>query len=402
MGQLYQSLTRNQNLLPVVQNIQKSLDEKRKQENLNKFLDILQSTRKGIENTYDQGIVRGKNQPTTETWDTLPEQGPQNKVSTSQLIGPKTQQEANAPPPQPEIPMDVGVSVDVLGDYSSTPGQIADVNRKANRQLADYLFKMATMEDVSSEQKQSGTNMLSQIIKGEQPPEKEYSTLGANQEMIERDPSTGEVKSVYKNESKGTGKKENIYERIETFNISGKPMKMGLRKDSGEWEQLGEAYEKGTTINVADNTPELKIHSNIGELGKMEDDYKYWDELANTAPPKPEYGVDKDGNKYVSNEREIKKAKEEREAAILSKNTIMGEIIGITDELASQLNDKIPGFEGTANLLYKKIGGDPSKIDAVVEEELKGKSPDTIRNMKRILKARIFKGKTFPKDQKIK
>ena len=237
MGNLYRALTRNQNLLPVDQNIQKSLDEKRKQENLNKFLDILQSTRKGIENTYDQGIVRGKNQPTTETWDTLPEQGPQNKVSTSQLIGPKTQQEANAPPPQPEIPMDEGVSVDVLGDYSSSPGQVADVNRKANRQLADYLYgTIATPnEDVSSEQKQLGANMLSQIIKGEQPspkPKKEiksYSTTSdlyeidsdGNATLIREGRSNKSPQDLWKKRGEGIrgGKKYATLENIETGDI---------------------------------------------------------------------------------------------------------------------------------------------------------------------------------------
>lgn len=182
MGNLYKSLVRNQNLIPTVQNIQKYLDEKRKQENLKNFLDLLQNTRSGIENTYDEGIIKGVNKPTTETW-----QSP-NKVSTSQLIETKTENETMAPP---EIPTDEGVEVDVLGDYSSTPGQIADVNKKANRKLADYLYGTLQLEDVSPEQKQTGANILSQIIKGEQPPEREIGTFNPKDDVVDK--KTGEI-----------------------------------------------------------------------------------------------------------------------------------------------------------------------------------------------------------------
>ena len=169
MGELYRSLTRNANLIPTAMNIGKFLDEKRKQENLAQFLKMLQGTRRDVENVYDEGIVRGKNQLSTETW--------QSPVKTSDLIGPKTQQEAMKPP---EIAMDEGVEVDVLGDYSSSPNQINEANRKANRKLADYLYGTIGLEGVEPEKIQAGANILSQIIRGEQQPERTGAQIDPN------------------------------------------------------------------------------------------------------------------------------------------------------------------------------------------------------------------------------
>ena len=193
MGELYKSLTRNMNLLPVANAIGDYVKKKRQQEKMQEFLNLLQGTKRGMGNLYDDNpsdYHKGKQpQPTPSPMgmnipDLNFEEDKQIPVNTtrrnslaSQLFD--TGQMENAPgtgdTKQPsslteKVPERFGTQEQPETDYEVDYGE---ANKDANRMLTDYMMKMLKFQgdDIPPEMKQQGLAMLQQLMKGEQPEE---------------------------------------------------------------------------------------------------------------------------------------------------------------------------------------------------------------------------------------
>lgn len=254
---------------------------------------------------------------------------------------------------------------------------------RAKANLADFLnttTPMALNPNVSGEDL-SRMSLLGKLAEGQteglKPKEADYFNLGKDQKRFRRDPYTGKITLVAEGEKSQSTDKTEEYERNEdgsykVYKVKGQDFINKIKRNSGGkkiGEQLTRIPKPGegqTSVNI--ELPELNIDANINKLTQSQNDYKIWDRK--------------------SNDNDL--SEEERTQAEEQKKIIMGEIEGYTNAIASQMNDKVKNFEGVYNLLFKKIGHNPDKIDQIVSEVLKGKDATTIRQMKMLLHARIF------------
>jgi hypothetical protein len=104
-------------------------------------------------------------------------------------------------------------------------------------------------------------SLAEQQVEALKPKEKDVGTFNPEYDVVDK--NTGNI--IRKGTPKKTQKKtDSIYERVETFNVGGTPVKKGLRKDTGKWENLGEAYYKPSAAELKkDEFPDIST-----ELGK--------------------------------------------------------------------------------------------------------------------------------------
>lgn len=127
--------------------------------------------------------------------------------------------------------------------------------QKAQSNLADFQSKATSLElnknfDAAQLQK---LNDLIAAAQGEvntlKPKTREVTTFDPEKDVVYKD--TGEVIREGKPKVEKP-KASSIYERVETFDENGTPVKKGLRKDTGKWEDLGKAYYKPTGSGKTD------------------------------------------------------------------------------------------------------------------------------------------------------
>lgn len=172
---------------------------------------------------------------------------------------------------------------------------------KGQENLSDFVEAIAPLvmnpniDESSLSRANVLTNLAQQQTERLKPKDPTYFNLGAGQKRFKTDES-GKTEEVAFNPK--DPEKKNIYERVETFNVKGKPVKMGLRKDNGEWEELGEAYYRPRVTN---------INIQQEEEGRLkESTAKLIADLKNFKP----YSVDEAGNKVPMSSEDIKFAKD--------------------------------------------------------------------------------------------
>lgn len=398
MGSIYQSLTRNMNLEPLANAVKGMIYENRRKKKLENFINTMDKFRGDMGGLYaDKEQTDYSVGQTPQTSLAKLKQTPRVQLDGSPVITgqPNIPEDTFEPQsgklgmlrqnPQLDIPVekpdpfklsDIG---DVTARTTTRPlnqEELQQANRQADDKVVDFILQ-GLQNEIEPEQITQGTQMLQLLKQGRQPAQMQTQIMKPGETMVGKYPD-GSVKPIY-SLPKGTNIEE--YERdadgnIIIHKIGGQDWmrRISKKEDGSTSEKLERVPKQGegkTTVNVEDSTPELRIHSNVGTLTELNDNWDYFDRIANDPKQTPE----------------------DRKNATEQKNVYMGKIKGITDELTSQLNDKIPGFEGTLNLLYQEIGDDKSKIDSTVEDKLKGKNPDTIRYMKKILHSRIRSAK---------
>ena len=208
------------------------------------------------------------------------------------------------------------------------------------------------------------------------PKEGEAFNLSAGQKRFVKDPYTGKITEVADNPKSSTNK-TNEYEKnsdgsFKLYQIKGQDYYNKIEKDA-EGNQIGTTLtrvpkqgEGQTSVNI--QLPELNIDQNINKLTQSQNDYKIWDRKSNDTSLSPD----------------------ERSEAEAQKEIIMGEVKGYTNAIASQMNDKVNGFEEKLNQFYGVLQHNPDKIDSYVDQGIPDASSTTKRYMKMILHARIF------------
>lgn len=346
-----------------------------------KALDTTYGKMQGIDNapvgTIDENYA---NQP--ENWTPAPQQ-----IKSSQSLFNKNAGNLTAPPPspnmdmsddpsnntQPNIPMDDKLyELGMLPDATFAPSKDnTKVRQEQTNELVNFVKGQLGNKDLDPNLLNQGQGLLSMLLRKQ--PTTKLEQVDTSKDLYSID-ENGRMTLVKPGKDKLSDMK-NFWTKIGDANKNGRKVATMRNYLTGETKEfdLGEASREGANVEV--NLPEVNINNDIAKLTELQDTYDYWDKIANDPA----------------------KTAEERQQAIDQKDAAFGKIKGTGDSLVSSLNDKIPGFEGTYNMLFTKIGNNPNKIDSVVETELKDNSPDTRRWMKRVLHARIFQGKQFPK-----
>lgn len=261
-GQLYRALIKNQNLQPLVDNIKEYVRKKRQEENLKKLMELISGTQRGIGNIYNPPPPK-TSQPSLSPEQTGIVEPTRFNVNKPKSLADLTKQKPRLGNLSPQIqseqefrnllPQSEQYTKEGTTETTTqTPEQpsLFSQNKEANLRMLGFLRKLMSLEEVSPEMQQQGLNIVQGTMKAYQPPTKERVSLGYGGKIYEYDPESQTYKLVADNPKEMANKPGSIYERVETFNVNGKPVKRGLRKDTQQWEDLGEAYYKPNITNI--------------------------------------------------------------------------------------------------------------------------------------------------------
>lgn len=310
-------------------------------------------------------------------------------ISSSQNLFNKNAGQLTAPPPSPnmnmsddpaktmnipvppKIPMDNQLNeLGMLPDAEIGPSKDnTKVRQLQTNEIVNFMKGQLGNKDLDPNLLNQGSGLLSMLLR--KPSSTKLEQIDTTKDLYSID-ENGKMTLVKPGKDKVSDMK-NLWVKVGEANKNGRSVATLRNYLTGETQEVDLGEPKQTGSNVEVNLPEVNINNDLAKLTEYQDTYDYWDKIANDTTKTPE----------------------ERAQAVDQKNAVFGKIKGVNASLVSSLNDKVPGFEGTFNLLMQKIGSDPSKIDNVVETDLKGKSPDVIRWMKRALHASVFTGEKW-------
>lgn len=245
MSHIAEALQNAQYLKPAIDSLRELAARKRFEDNLKDYIAKLDEAQNKIQATYNQ--TGGLD---ASTW----EQGQSPVDKLTKATPPETTPGApanimglTANPPEKPIPPEIPTeqpSYEVLGDYAPAP-TLRKKNLTALQQLTEFQKEMLNNPDVNPAQ---GVDILQRQITANQPPKDEFFNLSPGGHRYKRNTETGEVEEIASAPPKGVDK--SLYEAMKTFNVNGKPVWKGLRRDTKQWEEVGPAYIKPNVTNI--------------------------------------------------------------------------------------------------------------------------------------------------------
>ena len=270
---IYESLTRNNNLLPVAQALKELVQKKRDEEALQNFLAVMDKKKQEVNNLYTA--------PTETQYNTTPINSPMKDkiLGITPKAGMNLNMPDNLPNVQPNTPDmnfglgDIGKVTETKTQGKLTPQMLYEADRQTNNIMNDTVLE-AMKNKWTPEQTGIALSMIERLKQNSRPyvPKMNYQNVKEGEDIIGID-ETGNIKPVYENPRTNTKDAKYMWHKIGEGIKNGKEVAIEENIATGERREteLGEVRKTGTNVYV--NT-EPDVATLVGEINKISSDIK--------------------------------------------------------------------------------------------------------------------------------